>query len=119
MARSDTSTTYSPRTRISIRPEGWFGALLRSESISLLEPRVCRLGRRAVQNMVLLCRNGDGDVAVFDHAVVITLQIKRSWLGLVAIESATGRAGDLDVVGINLAIAQHRYMSADQSDVEG
>ena len=76
-------------------------------------------GSARLQDRPLLFRNGDSDVAVSDDAVVIPLQIERSWLGLIAVKSTSGRAGNLDIVVVHLAIAQNRHMSADQGDVEG
>ena len=75
--------------------------------------------RRASQDRPLLFRNGNGDVAVSDYAVVIPLQIEGSWLGLIAVKGTSRRARNLDIVVVHLAIAQNRHVSADQGDVEG
>src|ERR1035437_9977023 len=69
--------------------------------------------------IALLFWNRNGDVAISDDAVVISLQIDRSWLSLVAVESASGRARELDIVVIQFAVAQDGDMSADEGDVEG
>ena len=62
---------------------------------------------------VLLFWDRDGDVAVGNDAVVVSLQVERSRLGLVAIESAAGGSGEFDIVVIYLAVAQNRNMPAD------
>jgi hypothetical protein len=69
--------------------------------------------------MTSLFGDGNGDVAVANYAVVISLQIDRTWLGLITVKSTSGRAGDLDVVVVHLAIAQNRHMPADEDNVEG
>src|SRR5690242_13011571 len=72
---------------------------------------------RPPDDSLLLLRHRDSDVAVTDHTVVIALQIERSRLSLIAVESAAGRPRKLYVVVVHLAIAQHRHMPADQRDV--
>src|ERR1700760_933136 len=49
---------------------------------------------------------------------MISLQIEGSRFGLVAIESASGRSWQLDVIVVHPAVSHNGHMPADQSDVE-
>jgi len=49
---------------------------------------------------------------------MVALQEKRAGLGFVAVKSAAGRAGDLDVIVNFHTVAVNRHVAADQRDIE-
>src|SRR5258708_4795886 len=75
-------------------------------------------GGGSIPDLFLRLGNGNGDVAIGHYAVVISLQIDRSRLSLIAVKRASGRSRELDIVVIHLAIPQDGHMPADQGDVE-
>lgn len=50
--------------------------------------------------------------------MMIALQKERTRLRLVTVQRPTGRAGDLDIVMVDLAVAQHRHTATDERNVE-
>jgi len=71
-----------------------------------------------MQDRNLLLRDGNGDVAIGDYAVVVSLQIERPRLGLIAVKSASGRTRKFGIVVIRFTIAQNCYLPANESYVK-
>src|SRR5690348_5873672 len=69
-------------------------------------------------SLMLVFREGNGDVAIAHTGVLIALEEDGAGLGFVAIERAAGDAGDLDVVVVLGSVAHYGEAAPHQRDVE-
>ena len=61
---------------------------------------------------------GNGDVAKFEAAGVVALDVERSGLAFVGIERTAGDTVNFFVVDGQRAVTNNRYRSSDQGDVK-